>query len=36
MKCLVDLDMLVYEVAFGAEYKNDLGEKHYRSWEWVE
>ena len=36
MKCLVDLDMLVYEVAFGAEYKNDLGEKRYRSWEWVE
>ena len=33
---LLDGDVLVYEQAFGAEYKDDQGEHQVRSWEYLE
>lgn len=36
MKCLIDADVLVYELGFCGEYVDDDGEKQIREWEFVQ
>jgi len=36
MQALIDADILVYEVGFAAQYKDDDGEPQVRGWDWVE
>jgi len=36
MQALIDMDVLVYEVGFAAQYKDDDGEPRVRGWDWVE
>ena len=35
MQCLIDADVLVYELAFSGEYVDDDGEKQIREFEFV-